>query len=331
MTRSAPRYSGGVVAGSRRRSLVLEIALLLIPLSGSAAQAPRTDPATGGPAASVSAPDSTWLVQDSVARACLDTLSDGSLRPVTVYQVAAASDTSRVVLDQVALMSERIGERVRATLGGDSSAVPNADTLVAWRRLAGSVPVRMVVHREAATTWTTDSGADAAKAKLATLYSTVLRTIPNDALGIIWPDRLTSDSIVVSFTLTSSLSSTPPLARPGYPMVTVFRTTGVAFTPAIARRTNPVPEYPMDAMQRRIGADVMVSLVVRPNGRADAQGRTVVISSPDPIDIGTRDHFEREFSSVVEGVVRNMQFEPARVGGCVVPQQADFPFTFRRG
>jgi len=39
----------------------------------------------------------------------------------------------------------------------------------------------------------------------------------------------------------------------------------------------------------------------------------------------------REFTSVVERVVKRMRFEPAVIGGCAVPQQAVFPFTFSRG
>lgn len=271
------------------------------------------------------------MVQDSAARACLDTLSDAGLRRVIVYQVATASDTGRTVLDEVALISEHIGERVRAALGGDSAVVPNADTLVHWRHLAGRVPVRVVVHREAATTWSVDSGADTAKVKLATLYATVLRAMPGDELEMAWPEHLAPDSVTVDLALSSTESEKRPQPRPGYPMMAVFRARGVAFTPAMVRPNSPTPQFPMDAEEQRIGAEVVAGIVVRPSGFADGTTKSVVLSSRDPIGSRAREHFAREYTSVVESVITKMRFEPARIGGCAVPQEADFPFSFSRG
>ncbi|HTL94707.1 MAG TPA: hypothetical protein VL157_04150 [Gemmatimonadaceae bacterium] len=320
MSRSAHWPRRATSARRGRWSVPLGIAFLLASASGASAQGP-----------SLTAPDSTWLVQDSVARACLDTLSDGSARPVTVYQIATASDTSRTVLDEIALISQHIGERVRAALGNGRDAVSAVDTLVAWRRLAGRVPIQLVVHREAATTWSIDSGADPAKAKLVTLYSSVLRTMPGDELEMVWPEHLASDSVTVRLELSSTEVSNRPLPRPGYPMVSVFRTRGVAFRPAVARPNNPTPVYPMDAVQHAVSAQVIMGIVVRLGGHADGAVRSVVISSRGSISSGARAHFAQEFTSVVEGVVKRMRFEPARVGGCAVPQQADFPFSFFRG
>lgn len=303
----------------------------LLPCSSIPAQSASAGSLAPTHGSVITVPDSTWLVQDSAARACLDTLSVGSLRPVVVYQMATASDTSRAVLDEVALISEHIGEHARTALGGGNDIVPNADTLVAWRHLAGPVPVRIVVHREAATTWSIDSGADAAKANVATFYSTVLRTMPGDDLNMVWPPNLAPDSIVVDLVLSPTDSAKQPLPRPGYPMIAVFRTRGVAFTPAMVRRDSPTPAYPVDAIQQRIGADVIANIVVRPSGFADGTTRSVVISSRDPMGSRARDHFVREFTSVVERVVKRMRFEPAMIGGCAVPQQAVFPFTFSRG
>ena len=173
MSRSAHWPSGATSARRARWPVPLGIAFLLASASGASAQGP-----------SLTAPDSTWLVQDSVARACLDTLSDGSARPVTAYQIATASDTSRTVLD---------------------------------------------------------------------------------------------------------------------------------------------------AEQQAVRAEVIMGIVVRPGGHADGAVRSVVISSRASIGSGARAHFAQEFTSVVEGIVKRMRFEPARVGGCAVPQQADFPFSFFRG
>ncbi len=284
MSRSAPRCRGAVIPGWTRRWVCLAILLMFAPWSGARAQSlPGAVPATMH-ASSVTAPDSTWLVQDSAARACLDTLSEGSLRAVTVYQVATPSDTSRTVLDEVALISEHIGEHVRTALGNGPDSLSNVDTLVAWRHLAGRVPVRIVLHREAATTWSVDSASDTAKAKLATFYSTVLRTMPADELEMVWPEYVAPDSLTVYLALSSTESSQRPQPRVGYPMMSVFRTRGIAFRPALVRKDNPTPAYPLDAEQQRIDADVIVGIVVRPSA-----------------------------------------------GGCAVPQQADFPFTFRRG
>jgi hypothetical protein len=190
---------------------------------------------------------------------------------------------------------------------------------------------KIAAQSASATTWSIDSGADTAKARIATFYSTVLRTMPGDDLNMVWPPNLAPDSIVVDLVLSSTDSAKLPLPRPGYPMIAVFRTRGVAFTPAMVRRDSPTPAYPMDAMQQRIGADVIVNIVVRPSGFADGTTRSVVISSRDPLGSRARDHFVREFTSVVERVVKRMRFEPAMIGGCAIPQQAAFPFTFSRG
>lgn len=331
MSRTAPRCSRVPPGGRARWSAVLGTALGLASAAGASAQSGPHGSAAPIPPVSFTAPDSTWLVQDSVARRCLDTLSEGSLRSVTVYQIATPSDTSEPVLAQAALISQAVAERVRVALGGDSGSVPAADTLVTWRHLAGHVPIRLVVHREAATTWSIDSGADTAKTKLAALYASVLRAMPDDRLDMVWPEHLAPDSVTILFELTSAESSTRPLPRPDYPMIAVFRTRGVGFTPAIARRNNPVPRYPLDAEQQRVRVEVIMGIVVRPSGRADGSTRSVVISSPGSISSGTRERFAREFTSVVERVMKAMRFEPARVGGCAVPQQADFPFTFERG
>lgn len=331
MSRGAPRCSGRELADSAWRPLLFVSALLPLLAAALPAQSASAGSSMRLPAPSLTAPDSTWLVEDSAARACLDTLSDASVRPVTVYQVAIASDTSRAVLDEIALISEHMGERVRAALGGGPDSVPSVDTLAAWRHLAGRVPVLIVVHREAATTWSIDGGSDTAKAKLAALYSAVLRTMPADELEMVWPEHLTPDSVTVYLALTPTESAKVPLPIPGYPMMSVFRTRGVAFTPAMARRHNPAPDFPMDAEQRRIGANVIEDIVVRPDGHADAMTRSVVISSGDSLSNQARDHFTGEYRSVVEQVIRKMRFEPARVAGCAVPQRADFPFSFSHG
>lgn len=310
---------------------VFGIGLLLVPRSGVRAQSASTASVASEHGPSVTAPDSTWLVQDSAARACLDTLSDAGLRPVTVYQVATASDTGRTVLDEVALISQHIGERVRAALGVNSAVVPNADTLVHWRHLAGRVPVRVVVHREAATTWSVDSGSDTAKAKLATLYVTVLRAMPGDELEMAWPEGLAPDSVTVSLALSSTESDKRPQPRPGYPMTAVFRARGVAFTPAMVRPNSATPQFPMDAEEQRIGAEVIEGIVVRPSGVADGTTKSVVLSSRDPIGNRAREHFAREYTSAVESFIKKVRFEPARIGGCAVSQEADFPFSFSRG
>ena len=72
-------------------------------------------------------------------------------------------------------------------------------------------------------------------------------------------------------------------------------------------------------------------IVVRPSGFADGTTKSVVLSSRDPIGSRAREHFAREYTSVVESIITKMRFEPARIGGCAVPQEADFPFSFSRG
>lgn len=331
MSRCTPRCRGAAMAGWTRRWVCWAMALLSAPWSGASAQSmPVAVPETMH-ASSVTAPDSTWLVQEAAARACLDTLSEGSLRAVTVYQTAMPSDTSRTVLDEVALISEHIGERVRAALGNGPDSVSTVDTLVAWRYLAGRVPVRIVLHREAATTWSIESASDTAKAKLATFYAAVLRTMPADELEMVWPEYLAPDSLTVYLALSTTESSQRPQPRVGYPMMSVFRTRGIAFRPAMVREDNPTPAYPLDAEQQRIEADVIVWIIVRPSGFADETTKRVVLSSAHPIGSRARGHFAQEFTSEVEHVIKRMRFLPARAGGCAVPQQADFPFTFRRG
>ena len=277
-------------------------------------------------------PDSTWLVTDPAARGCVDTLSAASLRPVTVYQIAKPSDTTETVLAQVALISQRVAEGVRAALGGGRDLVSDADTLASWRRVAGRVPVRVVLHREAPTTWRPDSSADPAKMKLTALYASVLRAVPADQLEIVWPEPAASDSLIVFFELTSTDSDKRPLPRPGYPMISVFRMRGVGFTPAMNRPGGPYPLYPDDAEAAGVDAEVVMDTVVSPSGPADATVRSLVISSRrDTLDGDARERYGREFTLSVEQVLRRKRFDPARIGGCAVPQQASFPFAFRRG
>lgn len=316
-------------AGSTRWQVVVAVAFLVgWPCSVSA----QSSSVGSADDVSITPPDSTWLVQDPAARACLDTVSAASLRPVTVYQIANPSDTSEFVLAQVALISQRVAEGVRAALGGGRDLVSSADTLVPWRHLAGRVPIRMALHREAATTWSADSSADPAKTKLTSLYASVLRAMPADQLEIVWPDQPVPDSITVLFELTNTDSTKTPLAIPGYPMMSVFRTRGVGFTPAMVRPRGPYPLYPSDAVASAVEAEVVMDIVVSPSGRANGTMRSVVISSRrNTLDGDARARYGREFTSSVEQALRRMQFDPARVGGCAVPQQAKYPFTFGRG
>lgn len=129
--------------------------------------------------------------------------------------------------------------------------------------------------------------------------------------------------------------SAPRCQRPqphvGYPMMAVFRTRGIAFRPAMVRKDIPTPAYPVDAEQQGIGADVAVGIVVRPSGFADETTTQVVLLSTDPIGSRAREHLAQEFASEAEGVIEKLRCLPARAGGRAVPQQWNFPFTFRRG
>lgn len=263
----------------------------------------------------------------SASRTCLDTAIDANLTRVTLYQHLWVRDTNAAIVAQVALLSQRIAEVARAALGGASdTALAAADSFGTWKDELKELPFKIVLHRDAPSTWSVNHPADTVNRKLTALYARVLQSIPPDSLWILWPDGETRDSIPFSIEVMSNYRHQGEAIRQSsFPIATAK---SMQFVDAQLTH-QAIPHYPDDARLEGISARVLLQFVIDTNGRADPNSIRVIEPSPAVLDTSRFAHFYREFIDVSRDVVVRNRYAPARYGACLVKEGVRVPLAYQ--
>lgn len=271
--------------------------------------------------------DGVYKPNEIDVRRCVDTLQVGSLTRVTVFQRAVLRDTTAAVRAEVDLVAQRIAAAARSALGASGDAVPDADSLGIWLRGDGRLPLVVVLHREQPGSWRPDTTSDTLSAKVTSLYTAVLRSIPPDSLWMVWPDAYGADSIAFRMTLVAEPVGRSFVAS-NSSMFAVYRTQGVLEQPALVKQHQVSPRYPYDAEMHRISGEVLLAFVVTAEGRADASTIRVLRPSAEVLRTSPFAHYYAEFVQAAKEALWNMRFYPARIGTCRVREEVQFPFLF---
>lgn len=293
----------------------------------------------GGGAAEAQAVRLTDAADPAAVAACLEALPASAFTRVAVHVSATLEDSvahaplrsgADFLAQGVAQRLRAIAERAGAPVG---DGMPAADALVPWR----SVPATVVLtaHRDGRLAWVrSDTGAARTADTAATaLLARALAAAHADGERIPWPDGLTDDS--ASFTLTLA---GPTIRRDGSAALERVGRAFAAFTlplpwaEPVAMTAAARVVYPEASL--RGGAEGMVRLqyVVDEQGRVVRETIAEQWPATRPRLRGDLGRFYEAFRRATERGVPTARFEPARIGGCEVPQlvQQDFAYGLRR-
>lgn len=256
--------------------------------------------------------------------ACIDTISSASLPVVVVYQHELLSVVSPGLEAQASLLGQQVAGRVRATLG-DSGSVSRNDSLVDWRSLDGTLPLRIVIRRDQSNYWYVDSTADSAKARLTAVYARVLRTFTAADLQMVWPSSLATDSAVLRFYVN---------ARPSPSQNLTFDYAFPILAMKAPRETTPHllhpmrPDLPMSELRKFMDVSILLE------GNLDTAGRIEPATLHDvkPPELPKDDRFGADYRNYLNAIRADMlaaRFSPARIGGCPVRQLVQLPVQVR--
>ena len=277
--------------------------------------------------------------------ACLDALPTAAFTRVAVLVAATLADSGAhgPLLPGAELLAQGVAQRLRATAeragtpAGDGmpsgDGVPAGDALVPWRAVPATVDV--MVHRDGRLAWARgDTGAvPGADTAGTALLAGALAAVHADGERVPWPDGLAGDSASFALTLAG-----PTIGRDGGTAIERAGRAFPAFTLSLpwaepARMTKAARvAYPEASL--RGGAEGLVRLryVVDERGRVVRGTIAEQWPATRPRLRGDLGRFYEAFRRATERGVPTARFEPARVGGCAVPQlvQQDFAYGLRR-
>lgn len=228
-------------------------------------------------------------------------------------------DVRTLSLDVFATMvpagdSARPSEMYLATLLQEIQGFLTAPDTIA--QLSGGGEMTMWLHPDGRLTNPTAIDTLLAPEIVRSLTAAIDSTSRRGGIGPVFP-AFGADSAPVRLIINYASGQTPlsvPLFRvtlpPPYLEFEVER-------PALAKRGNPAPRYPVDRRQLGFEGEVLTQFVVNQAGRAEM--RTFRVLKP----------VHEEFVRAVRDVLPRMRFSPAELGGCAVRQLVQLPFAFK--
>lgn len=246
-------------------------------------------------------------------------------------QSLTTMDTSIVRATELTLLNQRIARAVRATLGGSDTLLPRADSL-AYPDADGSLPVAIVVHRDAPATWHVDAGADSAGARLAKLYGLVLGTMAPNDLWISWPTGATRDAAEVRVQLHTQMFGALNADQSSDKAVPIFRTLHPVDPngpPVLARGGPFVPSSHI--ANGRVGWRVVMEATIDADGNVE---KTTVHDVRSLASASDSAHFDDDYKKLVDAArqaILHSKYVPAHHNGCAVEQAVQQSFYVNPG
>lgn len=266
---------------------------------------------------------------------CLDTLSTSAFTRVPVYLEAKALDsTSRAILPGADSLAVRVAALIRLSLSDSTTSLPEGEGVLRWRQIGA--PLRIAAHRDGRFTWSIPprrSDGDTLRAPSRLLLEQALTTIRDAGTRIGWPADLSGDSLMFDLVyrwpdVAPDGSLQPLSVREAVP---VFSMAMPWSKPVVVRYQQPVT-YPYRERLAEVEGTVIVKFVVDTTGRASMNTFEDSWPTGRPKPTGALAEYYRSFLNSVRWSLSAARFEPARLGGCVVPQlvQQEFSFSLTR-
>ena len=270
----------------------------------------------------------TQLVVPSLARAQTAAVRPACRHPVTaadatydfVMQSLTPADSIQGTAGEVSLLDQRIAHAMRGSIGGSDQALPRIDSL-GYAEANGVLPIAIVVHRDAPTTWEREPAADSASARMAGLYGLLFHSMTPADLRITWPAVARGDSLVLQLSLHAITRGRPDFFQVTNTSMLVFaaRHPADAEAPPIFEQEGRfIPSYKV--MERGVAWRVAMQATIDDEGRVE---KSTVHDIRAMASTSDSSHFEYYYSKIVDAARQAMldsRFVPAHRDGCNVEQ-----------
>lgn len=258
--------------------------------------------------------------------ACLKNIPPSAFTRVGVYGVVHLTDSASQSFAATAdILMQSLGDKLHEDLGTPPNVLPRGEPKLDW--LGVDAPLHLVAYHDGRIV---SRDVPQGTPTIASLFAQALHSM--STLGVLdWSADSTRDSIrfdidFVRPTLDSAGKVTPP----------EFRRTGILLLSIMApwervvapKAGNRPPHYPDEARRRWYEGKVLLNFVV------DTSGHPIISSIhdlwPDDVPPLTGDKLVQyqNFVESSESAVREMEFIPAIIGGCKVPQLVQMPFVY---
>ena len=272
---------------------------------------------------------------DGQARpSCFDSIPPSALTRVVVYTHASLpaplDQREQPLLASIDVFAQTVASTVRAQLHARSDELPTGEPALSWRTIEPSVLV--FAYRDghyrgeiARGRWSI-STTGAAGAEL------LLRAMDSLRAGgdaFFWDSSVPGDSI--AFTVAFAVPSismggkqTMPAVRAGFPTATLL----VPSEEPVRVLERQRPYYPPTLQRTGYRGNLVVEYQVDTTGRVNEETLHDVWPGDRPRPVGSEGIAYGGFLVAVRRALLGSRFEPARVGGCPVPQLVTQPFIF---
>lgn len=260
--------------------------------------------------------------------ACVRAIPPDSMQRVVVYLSADADDdATRALLPNVGVLAQTVAERMRTLLGANVEQLPNGEPTAAWWNAEASI--RITAHRDRRLIWSIDS----ATRPTATLklLARALRDVQDEGDAVfVWPDT-TRDSLVFHLALHKPSIDRVGHARLLMPLVNAIPAFSIAepWEDFAHMTRRPHVEYPDWVLADHVEGHVIMQFVVDSTGRAEPGTIHDVWPADRPRLTGQMGGYYDALVARLRDALPNARFEPARIGGCPVPQMVQMPFDFK--
>lgn len=165
---------------------------------------------------------------------------------------------------------------------------------------------------------------------MAELLAHAVAELQAEGMSLVWPDNSPRDSLAFLIEVRRPLvvrggEIIPIQVRRAFPLFSIAEPWIESAVPIQV----PRPAYPMGNLESAVEANVVVTFVVDKFGRVDMSTVRDKWPANRPRYKGREARFYREFVASVREALSKARFEPARVGGCAIPQPVIQPFGFR--
>lgn len=280
------------------------------------------------PALAAGAQDSVHTIVDPPATSCLDSIPASAFHQVALYASVLLHDSasSRFASSADNLLQES-AIRAQQLLGAKGNAVPNGAPLVSWHEV--DAPLHIVAYRDGRIirrpiTRGPDSSA-------AALMARALDSVVNERI-LDWAADSARDSIAFDFAFSRpKLDSAgkvrlPHTSRTAIPLLVIAEPWEREVAPV---RTSDHPYYPEFSRSRDYQGTVLISFVVDTSGHVVKSTIRDLWPRDKPRLYGTRLLAYQAFVDASEKFLAGASFVPASVGGCIMSQLVQMPFSYQ--
>lgn len=287
---------------------------------------------------------------------CLADPFANKMTRVTVFAVPMFRErdsTLRAFVPAVDSLAQMVAARAREILGATPGQLPPGEPKYSWLNPARNLEV--TAYRDGRLLWrisasarrasmVTDStvgdsvmaGEEARRTgagtlrPMAELLAHAAAELQAEGVSLAWPDSSSRDSLAFLVEVRRPLVGRggeiiPIRVRRAFPLFSIAEPWIENAVPI----QMPRPAYPMGNLESAVEATVILTFVVDRFGRADMSTVRDEWPANRPRYKGREARYYREFVASVREALSKARFEPARIGGCAIPQLVTQPFGFR--